>query len=90
MNHFIHSQIDEFFLCYFLFLATTSKHKAYVPCLHNVLPYICEMILKIFTTIKTFDLKINAIIFLIISESLFSQHFEIQYCKNYSSNIFTL
>ena len=54
------------------------------------LTYICEMILKMFTNIEMFDLKNNTIIFLIISEFLFSQYFEIQYCKNYSSNMFTL
>ena len=90
MNHFIHSQMVSSFCVVFFFLATPSKHKAYVLCLKNVLPYICEMILKMFTNIITFDLKINAMIFLIISESLFSQHFEIQYCKNHSPNIFTL
>ena len=56
-------------------------------CLQNVLPYNCEKILKKFTNIKTSDLKIIAIEFLIVFEFLFSQHFEIQYCKNYSSNI---
>ena len=71
----------------FLFLATPNKHKVYVLCLQNVSPYICEMILKMFTNIKTFNPKIIAIIFLIIFEFLFSQHFEIQYCKNYSLNI---
>ena len=72
----------------FLFSATPSKHKAHVLCLENVLPYICEMLLKMFNDIKTFVLKIIAITFLIAFELLFSQHFEIQYNKNYSSNIF--
>ena len=82
MNHFIHSQMMSLFCVVFFFLATPSKHKAYVLYLQNVLPYIREMVLKMFTDIKTFDMKINAIIFLIISELLFSRHFEIQYCKN--------
>ena len=78
MNHFIHTLMMSSFCLVFFFLATPSKHKAYVLCLKNVLPYIREMILKIFTNIKTFDLKINAIIFLLISEYVFSQHFEMQ------------
>ena len=76
MNHFIHSQmIMSYFCVVFFFLATPGKRKAYVLCLQNVLPYICETILKMLTNIKTFDLKINAIIFLMISEFSFSQHF---------------
>ena len=82
MNHFIYSQTMSSFCVVFFFMATPSKHKAYVLCLQNILPYICEMILKMFTNIKTFDLKINATIFFITSEFLFSQHFEVQYFKN--------
>ena len=61
------ARLMSYFCIVFPFLATPSKHKAYVPCLQNTLPYICEMILKMFTNITTFDLEINAIIFIIIS-----------------------
>ena len=81
MNHFVHSYMMSLFCVVFFFLATPSKHKAYVLCLKNVYLILCEMILKMFTNIETFDLQISAIIFLIISEFLFSQHFEIQYCQ---------
>ena len=78
----LYSQSDDaFFSCCFLFLATPSKHKAYMLCLQNVLPYICEMILKKLTNIKTSDLRIIAIIFLVVFEFSFSQYFEIQNCK---------
>ena len=46
----------------------------------------CEILLKMFTNIKTFGLNIIAKIFLIIFELPFSQHFEI-YHYNIAKNI---
>ena len=43
-----------------------SKLKTLVLCLQNILPHICEMLLKMFINIKTFGLKIIIITFLII------------------------
>ena len=65
------------FCVVFFISATPSKHKIFVLCLHNVLPNICEMLLKIFSNMKTFGLKIITVTFLIIFELLFSQRLEI-------------
>ena len=90
LNHFIHNQMMSSFCVIFFFFGHSQQTQSICAMSKNVLPYISEMILKMFTNIKTFDLKINTTIFLITSEYLFSQHFEIQYCRNCSPNNFTL
>ena len=54
-----------------------SKHKTFVLCLQKVLSNTCEMLLKIFTNIKTYGLIIITMTFHIIFELLISRYFEI-------------